>query len=79
MEDRKVINDLIFEVTGVCAQTAPNDATLESLGLDILDVWDLWEAIVSRFSIITEGAVSCETTIGQLVERLKHVDFTGAC
>ncbi len=80
MQDkRKLINDLIFEVTGVCVETAPDDATMESLGLDVLNIWDIQEECISRFSILADDDLRFETTIEDLIKSLESVDFTGAC
>ena len=78
-DKRKLINDLIFEVTGVCVETAPDDATMESLGLDLLDIWDIQEECISRFSSLADDDLSFDTTIEDLIKSLESVDFTGAC
>jgi len=76
-DKRKLINDLIFEVTGVCVETAPDDATLESLGLDILDVWSVEERCIEHFGNFPD--LSLETTLQEFAEKLENTDFTGAC
>lgn len=76
-ELRKLVDNLILEVADVDTTNVSADTSLESLGLDLLKVWDLEEELMDRFNLGVN--LSLNTTLEHLVKGLGNADFTGAC